>query len=755
MNFKKNISHIINYIFTGFFLGFILSVIIYLIIFQISDTVFTFKQLERFHKISVFTYLIDILPICGIILAYRLWLRESRTKNRFDVLIKERQNNKEKAIDYLQQIESGKLTGLKVEDPDNELFRSLDKLKDTLIKNRDTETQRKYEDDQRNWVSAGLAMFSDILRQPDENMEEYAYLLISSLVKYLEANQGGFFIVETDSPDEKYFKMLACHAYDRRKFANKRIEWGSGLIGNCALEKKSVYLKDIPEDYLYITSGLGKATPNYLLIVPMISGEDVQGIIEIASFKRFEEYQINFVEKVAESIAVTVLGIKNNIRTTILLNETRAQAEALALQEAKLRQNMEELKVIQEKAAKQAEKFISFTNSVNHTLIRAEYDINGILIYANTKFLIKMGYSGNKEVEGKHIASFIHEKDKEWFSKLWERLSAGGEHFEGYMKHITKQAQDLWTMATYTCVRKEDGSVEKILFIAIDTTEYKKQSLDYESQLEAINKLSIKVEFSPDGKIHKWNNLLINTLEYPEEEIKNKTIYELIDTKDLETYNEIWEDIIRGNIYQGQIRLLTKFQQEKWFRAALSAIKDMYNEVTKVILIANEITNEKIMEFESRKLIEKLEVREKNLKEAEIKLENEKKEITSYHSDKLKAVSKNLFVTKDILDNTNDLIVSVDDSGKLIYLNHSAAEFWKKEDWEEKELSLMEVVHKDFKKYPEIFLNLINSSSSNNPGCQQIELTDHANKMHICKVKLIPGVINDKKTHTAIITRIS
>ena len=83
---------------------------------------------------------------------------------------------------------------------------------------------------------------------------------------------------------------------------------------------------------------------------------------------------------------------------------------------------MEELKATQEEVAKQAEQFISFTNSVNHTLIRAEYDTEGFLIYANTRFLIKMGYSGNREVEGKHISTFIHEKDRDWFNNLWGRL---------------------------------------------------------------------------------------------------------------------------------------------------------------------------------------------------------------------------------------------------------------------------------------------------------------------------------------------
>ncbi len=648
MFLKRDINNIIKYSFFGFITGFIILLIIYLILFKISNSVFTFKLFFELHKISVFIIIIDLLPIYGVVFGYFINLKQFRIKEKYQNLFQEEKNNTKKAIEYLKDLESGKLAEKEFDLLDNELFLSIDNLRNSLIINSKSEQNRKREDEQRNWISGGLAMFSDILRQTGENIEDYAYLLISTLVKYLDANQGGFFAVECDNSEEKYFKMLACHAYNRRKFANKRIEWGDGLIGSCALEKKYIYMTDIPHDYLYITSGLGKAMPDYLLIMPLITADVVQGIIEIASFKRIEEYQLNFLEKIAENMAITISAIKNNNRTSVLLSETRAQAEALALQEARLRQNMEELKSTQEKAAKQAGKFISFTNSVNHTLIRAEYTIKGILIYANTKFLIKMGYSGNKEVEGKHISTFIHEKDKEWFNTIWNRLSKGGEHFEGYMKHITRSGQDLWTIATYTCVRKEDGNVEKILFLAIDTTEHKKQSLDYEGQMKAINNLSIKVELSPEGKILKWNNLLINTLKYPFEEIENKSLFDLINKKDIENYNEIWEGIIRNNIYQGQMRLLTKFQEERWFRAAFSVVKDMYNEVDKVILIANEITHEKQMELENHKQAEKLQIKEKALKEAEKELEAKKHEIALFHAQQLKSDNENSPETQNI-----------------------------------------------------------------------------------------------------------
>ena len=127
-------------------------------------------------------------------------------------------------------------------------------------------------------------------------------------------------------------------------------------------------------------------------------------------------------------------------------------------------------------------------------MIRAEFDKEGKLIYANTIFLKKLEYSLTEEVEGKHVSRFIDKKDREGFSKIWDKLVKGGKHFEGYMKHVTKTGKDLWTIATYTCVRHEDNEVDKILFLALDTSEYKDESLKMEGIIDSVNRSGIKVE---------------------------------------------------------------------------------------------------------------------------------------------------------------------------------------------------------------------------------------------------------------------
>jgi PAS domain S-box-containing protein len=668
-------SKAINFVF-GFIGGLILLVIVYISIFFISDFPFTFNYLFELHKSIPLLVFIDVLPFIGIFVVYLFYRVFSSI-----IAQKDRELSKERflintSIKISENLSKGQYNN-KLVDDQGELLHSLYQLQSALKEKQDLEKSRINEDKRRNWVSEGIASFGEILRIHSDDMENLSYQIISKLVKYLDANQGGFFLVQKDKKDIKFFNLLACYAYDRKKFADRKINWGEGLIGSCALEKKIVYMTDVPKDYLLITSGLGKSTPNNLLIVPLISNDEVKGIIEIASFQPFEKFEIDFLEKVAESIAMTLENIQNSLKTTLLLKETQAQADELSVQEERMRQNMEELKATQEQAARQAEKFISFTNSVNHTLIRAEYDKDGILLYANTKFLKKLGYSGNREVEGKHISYFIHKKDQSWFNEIWHSLSLGGRHFEGYMKHISKQGQDVWTMATYTCVRKDDGNVEKILFLAIDTTEHKKQSLDYEAQLEAINRLNLKAEFAPEGRLIYANDLFINTLKLQQAQMDQLSVFDFFNKKDLENYTELWEKVIVRKAYQGQIRLLTRFDEEKWFRASFTAVEDMYSDVAKVIFLANEITNEKLMEEETYRKTEILKEQEEKLRLSSFELKKQLEETEKNWQLKLENTKTKLSTLNYFLNENELIILSVDNNGLLLFMNSFTEKYFK------------------------------------------------------------------------------
>ncbi|MFP4047425.1 MAG: GAF domain-containing protein [Bacteroidales bacterium] len=235
---------------------------------------------------------------------------------------------------------------------EDDLGNALLEMRDNLKKASEEEAKRKQEDEQRHWASQGIAKFSGILRENNDDIEELSYQIIRNLVKYTSANQGGLFIINDDDENEKFIELKAAYAFNKRKYMEKRIDFGVGLIGRAVQERETIYMNELPENYINITSGLGDANPRSLLIVPLKTNQQVHGAIELATFNDFEQYQIEFIERIAENIASTLSSVKINIKTNELLERTQQQAEEMKAQEEEMRQNMEELQATQEESTR-------------------------------------------------------------------------------------------------------------------------------------------------------------------------------------------------------------------------------------------------------------------------------------------------------------------------------------------------------------------------------------------------------------------
>ncbi|WP_462280152.1 PAS domain-containing protein [Salinivirga cyanobacteriivorans] len=636
---------------------------------------FTWNNFIELHDNSIY-FLIDSIILLIPLFA---WLSGSYFENKINSyanIVEKRDNQHEAVNEIAKNLTNGNVDFDADQKTDNKLVQQLLALRDNLKKQKEEEAIRKKEDNQRHWVSEGLAKFGDILRQNNDNIDTLSFEIISELCKYIDAVQGGFFLLEDTEENDKHFKLTAHFAYDRQKYNEKRVEWGEGLIGRAAFEQKTLYIDDVPQDYVEVTSGLGQTNPNALLVVPLKFNEEVHGVVELAGFEMFDQYKIDFVEKIAENIGSTISNVKINLKTAKFLKESQEQAERLSQQEEEMRQNMEELQATQEEAAKQSKEFVSFTNSVNHTLIRAEYDVNGILNYANTKFLRKLEYENSSEVEGHHISMFINEKDKEWFNDIWNDLSRGGHHFEGYMKHVTKKGKDLWTMATYTCVRNENGGVEKILFLAIDTTEHKKQSLDYEGQIRALNLANIKAEYAPSGKFIACNDKFLESVGYTMDEVKETSIFDFFTEENQTNFEELWNNVVNGVPYQGQLSVTVKDKKIKWYQMTLISVNNMYGEVDKILVLAIDITDQKELEIKISEQNRILKDQEEKLKNSEMELQKRLDKAKRELKQHFKEVEKSKVRHEKTLEGALDAILTTDQSGTIEFFNKAAESLW-------------------------------------------------------------------------------
>ncbi len=217
-----------------------------------------------------------------------------------------------------------------------------------LINMRDQMKKVKGEDEKRIWTSQGLSDFAAIIRNNQYDFQLLAVELITNIVKYLNVQLGGLFILNDDDKDDIFLELKGCYAFERVKTIEEKIYPGKGLVGQCFLEKETIYMTDVPQDFVNITSGLGDARPDSILIVPLRLNDKIEGVIELASLKKFENHEIEFIEKLGEAIASAITTVRTSENTKVLLEQTQQQAEEMRAQEEEMRQNMEELQATQE-----------------------------------------------------------------------------------------------------------------------------------------------------------------------------------------------------------------------------------------------------------------------------------------------------------------------------------------------------------------------------------------------------------------------
>ncbi len=199
-----------------------------------------------------------------------------------------------------------------------------------------------------NWVNVGAAKFTEIIKNESEDIASLGDKILALLIKYLNVNQGALYVIQ----DGK-LQRVSTYAFGKKKFQEDSIEIGQGLVGQCALEGNTIILKEIPRDYVKITSGLGEATPKNVIIVPIKWRDEILGIVELASFEVLEQFKIEFIERISENIASLIFNKQNASRTQILLKQSQERAEILSQQEEEMRQNAEELQATQEEMERQ------------------------------------------------------------------------------------------------------------------------------------------------------------------------------------------------------------------------------------------------------------------------------------------------------------------------------------------------------------------------------------------------------------------
>jgi signal transduction histidine kinase len=181
------------------------------------------------------------------------------------------------------------------------------------------------------------------MMQGQKDLDTVSRLIMSELTPLVGAHRGAFFILDPEEP-APLLKLVATYAYTERKHASNRFRPGEGLVGQCALEKKTILLTQVPPDYVPIRSALGEAPPLNVVVLPVLFEGELKGVIELASFHEFSTNHRIFLDQLTQSIGAVLNMIGATTRTEKLLQQSQSLTRELRSQSRELTEQQEELK---------------------------------------------------------------------------------------------------------------------------------------------------------------------------------------------------------------------------------------------------------------------------------------------------------------------------------------------------------------------------------------------------------------------------
>lgn len=242
--------------------------------------------------------------------------------------------------------------------------------------------------------------------------------------------------------------------------------------------------------------------------------------------------------------------------------------------------------------------------AIDKTQAVVEFDMDGRILVANDKFLDMMGYTLD-EVRGRHHSLFVAREDRDSpeYAEFWAKLKRG-EFASGEFKRIAKGGREVWIQGAYSPILDKQGKPVEVVKLSRDVTQQKLQKVNYEGQLDAINKSQAIVEFDMEGTILHANEQFLKTVGYTLEEVRGRhhSMFVLPAERDSVAYQEFWAKLNRGEYVAAQFKRLGKGGREVWIQGCYNPILDLSGRPFKVVKIADDVTEEVRAKQKTRRL---------------------------------------------------------------------------------------------------------------------------------------------------------
>jgi CheY-like chemotaxis protein/signal transduction histidine kinase/HAMP domain-containing protein len=193
----------------------------------------------------------------------------------------------------------------------------------------------------QDWLKTGIARLNDVMRG-ELDVASLSRAVISEIATYLGAQVGALYLLG-GREDEPVLSLMSSYAYTKRRNLSNRFKPGEGLVGQAALEKQQILVRNVPEDYIKVTSGLGEASPQFISVTPFLYEDRVKGVIEIGSLNQITDLQLGYLGQAMPAIAINLETAQGREELARALAQSQALTEELQVQQEELETANEEL----------------------------------------------------------------------------------------------------------------------------------------------------------------------------------------------------------------------------------------------------------------------------------------------------------------------------------------------------------------------------------------------------------------------------
>lgn len=263
------------------------------------------------------------------------------------------------------------------------------------------------------WINTRVSEMA-LLLQGSVQLQTASRVFIGRLASAVGANYGAVYLKQEDR-----LHFTAGYAFDESAALREPIQLGSGLVGQCALDEQLLVLRQLPEDYIKVRSGLGEASPSTLILVPLKHEQEVVAVMELAALNPFSPKEMQLIERTGQNMGVLINTLTGVARIEQLLNETQLQKEELETQTEELQAQTEELEAQSEELMAQTEELRLQTEQLHDQKLQLEVQAASLLT-SNEQLKTQMELTEEQKAEIEAQADELKQQTQELYTSNLE-----------------------------------------------------------------------------------------------------------------------------------------------------------------------------------------------------------------------------------------------------------------------------------------------------------------------------------------------